>query len=118
MECAIITVYGYDSYTKSTDDYWGVRIKAVHGSSRKNIEMISHILTGDEFFCLYAHAHIFVFPSEYEAMSMALLEGLSFGIPTVYSNIPENEAVAHDLGYAFQVSDANSLADYSSGQMT
>ena len=68
-------------------------------------------LTGDEFFCLYAYARVFVFPSEYEAMSMALLEGLSFGIPTVYSDIPENEAVAHELGYAFKVSDVNSLAN-------
>jgi len=68
-------------------------------------------LTGDEFFSLYAYAGIFVFPSEYEAMSMALLEGLSFGVPTVYSNIPENEAVAHGLGYAFKVSDPDSLAE-------
>lgn len=68
-------------------------------------------LTGDEFFSLYAYAGIFVFPSEYEAMSMALLEGLSSGVPTVYSNIPENEAVANGLGYAFEVSNANSLAE-------
>lgn len=33
-------------------------------------------LTGDELFALYAHPKIFIFPSEYEAMSMALLEGL------------------------------------------
>nr|MBC8360113.1 glycosyltransferase family 4 protein [Candidatus Desulfatibia profunda] len=67
-------------------------------------------LTGDELFSLYAHAGIFVFPSEYEAMSMALLEGLSFGTPTVYSDIPENKAVADGLGYAFKVSDSESLA--------
>jgi len=67
-------------------------------------------LTGDEFFSLYAHARIFIFPSEYEAMSMALLEGLSFGTPTVYSNIPENEAVANGLGFSFEVSSADSLA--------
>ncbi len=68
-------------------------------------------LTGDEFFSLYAHARIFIFPSEYEAMSMSLLEGLSFGAPTVYSNIPENEAVADGLGFPFQVSNEDSLAD-------
>ena len=67
-------------------------------------------LTGDEFFSLYAHARIFIFPSEYEAMSMALLEGLSFGTPTVYSNIPENEAVADGLGFSFEVSNSDSLA--------
>lgn len=68
-------------------------------------------LTGDELYSLYAYARIFIFPSEYEAMSMALLEGLSFGVPTVYSNIPENEMVAQGLGYAFQVSDVDSLVN-------
>ncbi len=68
-------------------------------------------LTGDELFALYAFARIFVFPSEYEAMSMALLEGLSFGTPTLYSNIPENEAVAKGLGYPFKVSDSDSMVE-------
>jgi glycosyltransferase involved in cell wall biosynthesis len=67
-------------------------------------------LTGEEYYALYAHARIFIFPSEYEAMSMALLEGLSFGAPTIYSDIPENEAVARGLGYSFHVSNAESLA--------
>lgn len=67
-------------------------------------------LTGDEFFALYAHAKVFIFPSEYEAMSMALLEGLSFGTPTVFSDIPENRTVADGMGFAFHVSDAASLA--------
>ncbi|MDX9906524.1 MAG: glycosyltransferase family 4 protein [Bacteroidales bacterium] len=67
-------------------------------------------LTGDELFCLYAYPKVFIFPSEYEAMSMALLEGLSFGTPTVYSSIPENDAVAKGLAYSFVAADANSLA--------
>ncbi len=68
-------------------------------------------LTGDEFFSLYAYAGVFVFPSEYEAMSIALLEGMSFGVPTLYSDIPENEAVAGGFGYPFTVSDPGSLAE-------
>jgi glycosyltransferase involved in cell wall biosynthesis len=68
-------------------------------------------LYGDELYSLYAHARIFVFPSEYEAMAITLLEGLSFGIPTVYSDIPENEAVARDLGFSFKVSDPRSLSE-------
>ncbi|RJX18274.1 MAG: glycosyltransferase [Desulforudis sp.] len=78
----------------------------------KNIKGVQFVgfLSGDELFSLYAYPKIFIFPSEYEAMSMALLEGLSFGTPTVYSSIPENEAVAKGLAYSFAVSDANSLA--------
>lgn len=68
-------------------------------------------LTGDHYFCLLAHARVFVFPSEYEAMSMALLEGLSFGLPTVYSDTAENKAVAEGLGYPFEVSNVDSLAN-------
>ena len=67
-------------------------------------------LTGDEYYALYAHARVFIFPSEYEAMSMTLLEGLSYGVPTVYSDIPENEAVARGLALPFRVSDPGSLA--------
>ena len=36
-----ITVYGYESYTETQDNYCGAKIKALPGSSRKNIEMIS-----------------------------------------------------------------------------
>lgn len=68
-------------------------------------------LTGDELFALYAHAKVFIFPSEYEAMSMALLEGLSFGTPTVFSDIPENDAVAAGFGFPFRVSDPRDLAE-------
>ena len=67
--------------------------------------------TGDDYACLYTYARVFVFSSEYEAMSMALLEGLSFGVPTVYSNTPENSAVADGLGFPFEVSNADSLAN-------
>jgi len=68
-------------------------------------------LTGDAYYALHAHARAFIFPSEYEAMSMALLEGLSFGAPTIYSDTPENEAVAKGLGFPFRVSSVESLAE-------
>ncbi|MBN1885535.1 MAG: glycosyltransferase family 4 protein [Candidatus Krumholzibacteriota bacterium] len=67
-------------------------------------------LTGQEYYALYAHARAFVFPSEYEAMSIALLEGLALGVPAVYSDIPENEVVAGGVASPFAVSDAESLA--------
>jgi glycosyltransferase involved in cell wall biosynthesis len=80
--------------------------------TRDNPEGVKFVgfLGGDELYALYAYARAFVFPSEYEAMSMALLEGLSFGTPTVYSDIPENTAVAEGLGTPFAVSNADSLA--------
>ena len=35
---------------------------------------------------------------------------MSFGTPTVYSDIPENKAVADGLGFPFVVSDSDSLS--------
>jgi glycosyltransferase involved in cell wall biosynthesis len=67
-------------------------------------------LTGELFYSLYAHAAVFVFPSEYEAMSMALLEGLSYGTPTIYSDLPENQEVAKGIAFPFTVGDADALA--------
>jgi glycosyltransferase involved in cell wall biosynthesis len=68
-------------------------------------------LTGEAFFSLYAHAAVYIFPSEYEAMSMALLEGLSFGTPTVYSDLPENHEVAEGIGFSFPVGNAAALSE-------
>ena len=90
----------------ATDETYFEELKA----ARPDGVRFTGFLTGDEFFALYAHAQVFVFPSEYEAMSMALLEGLSFGTPTVFSDIPENRTVADGMGFAFHVSDAASLA--------
>ena len=74
-----------------------------------NVKFVG-FLSKKELFPLYAHAKIFIFPSEYEAMSMALLEGLSFGTPTIYSDLPENAIVAKDIAYSFKVSNPESLA--------
>ncbi|HSG28158.1 MAG TPA: glycosyltransferase family 4 protein [Candidatus Krumholzibacterium sp.] len=91
----------------ATDYEYFEELKA---SSPEGVRYVG-FLKGDEYYALFAHASIFVFPSEYEAMSMALLEGLSFGTPTVYSDIPENEAVASGIGYPFRVSDSSDLED-------
>ena len=89
----------------ATDEAYFAELKA---ASPEGVKYVG-FLKGDAYFSLFAHAAVFVFPSEYEAMSMALLEGLSFGTPTVYSDIPENEAVAEGIGYRFKVSDPTDL---------
>jgi glycosyltransferase involved in cell wall biosynthesis len=55
-------------------------------------------------------ARLFVFPSEYEAMSMMLLEAVSSKTPVVCSNIPENLAVVGaDYAYTYPSGDVDAL---------
>ena len=46
----------------------------------------------------YSNAFAFVNPSRIEGMSIALLEALSYGLPTVVSDIPENREVVEPSG--------------------
>jgi glycosyltransferase involved in cell wall biosynthesis len=55
-------------------------------------------------------AHLFVFPSTIEAMSMMLLEAASLKAPIVCSDIPENKAILGGHGLYFQSGCADDLA--------
>ena len=56
-------------------------------------------------------AHLFVFPSTVEAMSMMLLEAASQGAPIVSSDIPENTAVLPQAALYFTSGDVTDLRD-------
>lgn len=61
---------------------------------------------------LYSNALAFVLPSHMEGLSVALLEALSYGLPVVASDIPENrELVDACGGYVFPTDDAAALAE-------
>jgi len=60
---------------------------------------------------LYRFPAAAVFPSEAEAQSMTLLEFLGTGLEVVYSDIPENSAVAAGLGRPFRSGSPESLAE-------
>ncbi len=91
---------------RGSDEVYAAEIRASAGPS----VIFSGFLTGEDLDCLYVHAALFVFPSEYEAMSMALLEAMSCGVPTIYSDTPENADVARGIAYPFRTGDAASLA--------
>jgi glycosyltransferase involved in cell wall biosynthesis len=44
---------------------------------------------------LYAHAGMFVLPSSHEGLPIALLEALSYGLPSIASDIPPNREVCN-----------------------
>jgi glycosyltransferase involved in cell wall biosynthesis len=65
--------------------------------------------TGVELAELYSNAYAFILPSYIEGMSMALLEAIGYGLPTLVSNIPENRAVVGESGFYFAPHDIDDL---------
>ena len=51
---------------------------------------------------LYSNAYLFVQPSEVEGLSIALLEAMSYGLPILVSDIPENKEAVADFGFIFR----------------
>ena len=56
-------------------------------------------------------AHLFVFPSTIEAMSMMLLEAASQGVPIISSDIPDNISVLPHHALFFKSGDVSDLYD-------
>jgi glycosyltransferase involved in cell wall biosynthesis len=65
--------------------------------------------TGDELGELFSNAYLFALPSYIEGMSMALLEAMSYGIPALVTEIPENSAVVGTSGFYFEKKDVAGL---------
>ncbi len=66
--------------------------------------------TGDNLVSLFANAFAFVQPSESEGLSIALLEAMSYGLPTLVSDIPENIEAIGQAGFSFVCNDIADLA--------
>lgn len=58
---------------------------------------------------LFSNAALFVQPSEIEGMSIGLLEAMSYGLPCLASDIPENKEVVGDAGLLFRNRDVDDL---------
>lgn len=58
--------------------------------------------TGEELRQLFAHAYLYVQPSESEGLSVVVLESMSYGVPVLVSNIPENMEAMHHTGFSFE----------------
>lgn len=66
--------------------------------------------TGDALAELFSNAGLFVLPSYYEGLPIALLEALSYGLPVLVSGIPQHREVPLAEGSYYPVGDRGALA--------
>ena len=76
-----------------------------------DVKFLGYVENMNVLTALINQAHLFIFPSELEGMSMMLLEVGSVDTPIVCSNIPQNTAVlGEDEVLYFQTEDSKDLA--------
>jgi glycosyltransferase involved in cell wall biosynthesis len=89
-----------------TDDY--VKYLKTISEGRNNI-IFTGSQTGKALEQIFSHAYLFVQPSEYEGLSIALLEAMGYSLAPVVSNIKENLEVIKGTGVAFKTKDVQDL---------
>lgn len=100
-----LVIVGAPSYTKDYETY----LRELAGEDHRIV--FAGYQTGDTLRQLYAQAYFYVHPSEYEGLSLTILEAMSFGKCVLISDIPENlEAIDHS-GVPFEVSNTADLTE-------
>ena len=60
---------------------------------------------------LFSHAYMMVHPSDNEGLPINVLEGMSYGLPILLSNIPEHRELMTSPKYLFKYGNVNSLIE-------
>lgn len=99
-----LVIVGAPSFTRKYDAY----LRELAGEDHRIV--FTGYQTGEALKQLYGHAYLYVHPSEYEGLSLTILEAMSFGRCVLVSDIPENlEAIDHS-GIPFEVGNEDDLA--------
>lgn len=73
--------------------------------------VLTGFLGGRDLRAVFQHALVFVLPSSHEGLPISLLEGLSFGLPCIASNIAANKSVGLAADAYFDLGDIDQLAE-------
>jgi glycosyltransferase involved in cell wall biosynthesis len=73
--------------------------------------ILTGVVSGASLEELYGGAGLFVMPSYYEALSIALLEAMSHGLKCVVSDIPANKSVGLPVERYFKTGDVKELSE-------
>jgi glycosyltransferase involved in cell wall biosynthesis len=84
--------------------------QAVRDAANEAGVVLTGFLNGLPLREMYSHAGAFVLPSSHEGLPIALLEALSFGVPTFASDIPSNVSIGLSQDSYFPLGDRSALA--------
>lgn len=100
-----LVIVGASSFTKDYEEY----LKQLAGEDHRII--FAGYQTGDALNQLYAHAYLYAHPSEYEGLSFAIIEAMSFGKCVLVSDISENMEPIDHSGIPFEVGNEDDLTE-------
>src|SRR3990167_7305150 len=100
-----LVIVGAPSFTKDYEDY----LKELAGEDYRIV--FAGYQTGDVLNQLYAHAYLYAHPSEYEGLSLSIIEAMSFGKCVLVSDIAENLEPIDHSGISFEVANSDDLTN-------
>ncbi len=100
-----LVIVGAPSFTGDYEIY----LKELAGEDHRIV--FAGYQTGDALAALYSNAYLYVHPSEYEGLSLTILEAMSFGKCVLVSDIAENREVIDHSGIPFEVGNAENLTE-------